>query len=663
MSDQSAAIALSHRQLLTLFSGLLLAMLLAALDSTIVATALPTIVGELGGLERLSWVVTAYLLAQTVVIPLYGKLGDLYGRKITLQSAIVIFLAGSALCGMSRNMTALIIFRMIQGIGGGGLMVTSQAVIGDVVSPRQRGRYQGFLGAAFGLAAVAGPLLGGFFTTHLSWRWIFYINLPLGALALIVIAATLPSRGIRVRHAMDYRGAALLATTLGSIVVVTDLGGLTYSWSAPPIVALSLAAIIAFVLFVLVESRAAEPILPLRLFRERTFAVVALIALSVGFALFGSVTYLPTFLQVVKGDSPTVSGLQMVPMMGGTLFSSIVTGQLISRYGRYRIFPIVGTATATVGLYLLSGLRSDTSSTVQLIYLLILGLGLGLVNQVLIIAVQNAAAYRDLGVVTSGATMFRLIGGSLGTAVLGTIFASHVASTLASTMAGTGVSFAGAATQPMSTDVLAAMAPAVRHAYAEAFTHALDRVLLVAAGVAGIGFILSWFIPEAPLRESVAAASSSAGEGAGEAFSMPAPSGDELLHGVAIIANRDVQRAYIQGIVSRAGVDVTPAAAWLLLRLHDEPALDIRELSRRNGLSYERLEAGLTQLRERRYLEAGPADGAHHSLTPEGRVIYQRLATARRDRLVALHADWPPEQRQQLADVLRRLARELVPPP
>ena len=241
-------------------------------------------------------------------------------------------------------------------------MVTSQAVIGDVVSPRQRGRYQGFLGAAFGLAAVAGPLLGGFFTTHLSWRWIFYINLPLGALALIVVAATLPSRGIRVRHTMDYRGAALLATTLGSIVLVTDLGGLTHSWSSPPIVALGLVAIVAFVLFVRVESRAAEPILPLRLFRERTFAVVALIALSVGFALFGSVTYMPTFLQVVKGDSPTVSGLQMVPMMGGTLFSSIVTGQLISRYGRYRIFPIVGTATATVGLYLLSGLAATRAA-------------------------------------------------------------------------------------------------------------------------------------------------------------------------------------------------------------------------------------------------------------------------------------------------------------
>ncbi|HEU4881168.1 MAG TPA: DHA2 family efflux MFS transporter permease subunit, partial [Longimicrobium sp.] len=313
----ASAEPLTHRQVLVIFSGLLLAMLLAALDSTIVATALPTIVGELGGLERLAWVVTAYLVAQTIVTPLYGKLGDLFGRKVVLQGGIVLFLVGSVLCGMSQSMGQLILFRFIQGLGGGGLMVTTMAVVGDVVPPRERGRYQGIFGAVFGVSSIAGPLLGGYFTTHWSWRWIFYINLPLGLVAMAVIAATLPARAERIRRAIDFAGAGLLALTLSAAILAADLGGATYGWTSPVILGLAAASLVALAAFIAVERRAAEPVLPLRLFRERSFTISSMVGLIVGFAMFGSVTYLPVFLQVVNGASPTGSGLQMLPMMGG----------------------------------------------------------------------------------------------------------------------------------------------------------------------------------------------------------------------------------------------------------------------------------------------------------------------------------------------------------
>lgn len=512
---------LEPRQVRVVIGGLLLVLLLAALDSTIVATALPTIVGEFGGLSRLSWVVTAYLLAQTVVTPLYGKLGDIYGRKKVVQIAIAIFLTGSALCGLSRSMTQLIAFRALQGFGGGGLIVTTQAVVGDIVPARDRGRYQGIFGAVFGLASIAGPLIGGYFTTHITWRWIFYINLPLGFIAVFVIATTLPGAAKRVSHAIDYAGALLLATALSGIIIATDLGGIAYPWTSPGIIGLIAVVLVSFGVFLHVEQRAKEPVLPLRLFENRTFVISAVVGLIVGFALFGSVTYLPLFLQIAKGASPTSSGLRMIPMMAGMLISSIVAGQLISRRGRYKVFPIFGTAIMTIGLFLLSRMTPATSLGTASVLMMILGLGMGLVMQVLILAAQNAVEYQDLGVATSGATLFRLIGGSVGTAALGAIFAARLHHHLETLLPPDVAAHAAGAGVNISPRTIAGMPTAIREAYATGVTSSLGTVFLVATFVGLVGFLLIWLLPEKPLRETVAARAGDVGDEIGEVFPMP----------------------------------------------------------------------------------------------------------------------------------------------
>ena len=475
----------------------MLVVLLASLDQTIVATALPTIVGDLGGLTHLSWVVTAYLLASTISGPLYGKFGDLYGRKGTLQVAIVIFLIGSALCGIAQNMPELISFRALQGLGAGGLLTTAIAVVGDIIPPRDRGKYQGLFGAVFGVSTVIGPLLGGFFVDNLSWRWIFYVNLPIGAVSLIVIAAVFHTPTNRVEHAIDYLGAALLAGTLTCIVLFTSLGGTTFGWSSPEIAVLIVLSVVFLVLFLVAEHRASEPILPLALFRNRTFSVCSAIGFIIGLALFGSVTYLPLFLQIVKGRSPTSSGLQLTPLMAGLLVTSIVSGRLISRWGRYKPFPVVGTAVMTVGMVMLSRLNVLSTTEYTSLAMVVLGLGLGMVMQVLVLAVQNAVDYRNMGVATSGALLFRQIGGSIGIAAFGAIFSNRLHSEVASRLP-PGVH----PPKAISPALIRALPRAAHEIYVHAVAAALHPVFVVAAVISAVSFFLTLLLREVPLRSS-----------------------------------------------------------------------------------------------------------------------------------------------------------------
>ncbi|MFD9003480.1 DHA2 family efflux MFS transporter permease subunit [Streptomyces sp. NPDC059582] len=635
--------------------ALLLGMFLAALDSTIVSTALPTIVSELGGLEHLSWVVTAYLLASTAATPLWGKLGDQYGRKKLFQAAIVIFLIGSALCGMAQNMPELIAFRALQGLGGGGLIVLSMAIVGDIVPPRERGRYQGLFGAVFGTTSVLGPLLGGLFTEHLSWRWVFYVNLPIGIVALAVIAAVLRIPRKATRHVIDYLGTLLIAAVATCLVLVASLGGTTWAWDSAQIIGLAVLGLVLAVVFVTVERRAAEPVLPLKLFRVRTFTLSAVISFIVGFAMFGAMTYLPTFLQVVRGISPTLSGVHMLPMVVGILLSSTLSGQIVSRTGRWKVFPILGTGLTTVGLLLLHQMDEYSSTAEMSVYFFVFGLGLGLVIQVLILIVQNAVSYQDLGVATSGATFFRSIGASFGVAIFGSIFANRLAEQLADVFRGVRLP-AGISVDSLQADPrgIAALPAALRGAALHAFASSITDVFLYAAPVALAGFVLAWFLKEDRLRGSVTAPDLS------ETL-PPNPvqrsSYDEVCRALSTLGTREGRREVYRKITERAGYDLQPAASWLLLRMKKYGSAEPAVLAERTTVPMTVVIEAARQTEERRLAFR---EGLDLYLTDEGREVAERLAQAREESLAELLGDWwGPDRPTDLSQLVKELNDEL----
>ncbi|MEU5170430.1 MDR family MFS transporter [Streptomyces mutomycini] len=566
---QSAAAppVLDPRRRNIVFATIVLGILLAALDQTIVGTALPTIVSDLGGAEHMSWVVTAYLLAETVATVLVGKFGDLFGRKLIFQISAVIFITGSFLCGLASDMLLLIIWRGLQGIGAGGLMVTSMALIADVIPLRDRGKYQGAIGAVFGVATVVGPLLGGLFTDHLTWRWAFYVNVPIAIVVVIAAARNIPSVRAAGRPVIDYPGIVLVAVGAGALILGTSWGGNEYAWGSPVIIGLFVGGLVALALFCLVETRAKEPMLPMRLFRNPVFAVCSILSFIVGFAMLGAMIYLPTYLQYVDGDSATLSGVRTLPLVVGLLAASVFSGNVVSRTGHYRFFPVIGSLVMAAGLYLLSRMGPGTGVWLESLYMLVLGIGIGLSMQVLTIAVQNTVEYSDLGTATSGVTFFRTLGSSFGTAVFGTIYANALRPNLtqgveqAARAGGDPASLARAAESPQAVHALPAGQTAP---LAQAYADTLHTVFLWTVPVALLGFVVSLFLKQVKLRDSARASSTDMGEG----FAQPS-TGDPAKVLEAAVA-RILHRAgpdTARRIVAESDTRLDMAGAWAVMQV------------------------------------------------------------------------------------------------
>jgi EmrB/QacA subfamily drug resistance transporter len=640
------------------FGAVLLGMLLAALDQTIVGTALPTIVGDLGGAGHLSWVVTSYLLAETIMTVVVGKLGDLFGRKLMFQLSVVVFGIGSFCAGFADSMVWLIVWRAVQGLGGGGLMVTSTALIADVVPLRERGKYQGVLGSVFGVVTVAGPMLGGFFVDHLSWRWAFYVNIPLVIVVLIVASAAMPSVRAAVKPVIDYAGILLIGLAATGLTLVTSWGGTQYAWGSPTIIGMAIGSVVLLGAFVFVELRAEEPMLPMRLFRNPVFTVGGIMSFVVGFAMLGALSYLPTYMQYVQGTSATTSGVRLLPMVLALLVASIAAGNAVSKTGRYKIFPLVGAAGMTIGLYLLSRLDTDTGFWEASAYMAVLGLGIGLGMQVLTIAVQNTVDYADLGVATSGVTFLRSIGSSFGAAIFGTVYANQLAPNLAAAVAEHPL--------PPGVDPRVTQIPSALHALPDsvsapviqAYSDSLHVVFLAAAPVGLVAFALAFFLKEVPLRDTARAAAPDLGDG----FAMPEARTDdrELERAVATLFFRE-RRKVAPTIVERADSDLDEGGIWCLLQVHlrerrGEPST-LKAVGEYFSVPAPVLEPAFNRLELTGHLRYA---GGNWALTALGHEEFGKVVRAWHDWLASRLGDWGTGNRAELDAAIGRVAARLL---